>query len=257
MSSFEGKGYVEGIHRFIFDPGYLVCRVECSPFYSKQTQNFCGGCKEMDFLLYHLEKKELWLIEVKDYRFDARPKSAALIEALCKKVRDTLFLLKTASIRAPHEIPLEGVSLREFSQFASKARTIRLGFLLELPTGKLFPMGTQMANIHSTLLRQMRFIDPELVCAPITHPLKVGPWKVVPAHGEESKRIQARHQKRDSDDDYASLKKPSPVKHTAENKHEEATPIPLWKKRWEARMKGEVGNHYSRRKKRLSTDRDW
>ena len=35
---------------------------------------FCGGCKEMDFLLYHPERRDLWLVEVKDYRFDARPK---------------------------------------------------------------------------------------------------------------------------------------------------------------------------------------
>lgn len=66
--------YVEGVHRFWIDEGYVVCRIECSDYYARQAQNFCGGCKEMDFLLYHPERRDLWLVEVKDYRFDARPK---------------------------------------------------------------------------------------------------------------------------------------------------------------------------------------
>lgn len=45
--------YVEGVHRFWIDEGYVVCRIECSDYYARQAQNFCGGCKEMDFLLYH------------------------------------------------------------------------------------------------------------------------------------------------------------------------------------------------------------
>lgn len=206
----------------------------------------------MDFLLYHPEKKELWLIEVKDYRFDARPKGKELTEALCKKVRDTLFLLKTAAIIAPPEIPLEGEPLREFAQQASQAQIIRLGFLLELDTGRWFPMGSLMANIHSTLLRQMRFIDPELVCAPITHPKKLGPWSVVPAHGEVSKRVESRQQK--WEESRALVK----TQHSgSEKKNADVSPVPMWKKRRDARMKGEGGNHSSRRKKRLSSGREW
>ncbi len=70
--------YVEGVHRFWIDEGYVVCRIECSDYYARQAQNFCGGCKEMDFLLYHPERRDLWLVEVKDYRFDARPKVGEL-----------------------------------------------------------------------------------------------------------------------------------------------------------------------------------
>ena len=49
--------YVEGVHRFWIDEGYVVCRIECSDYYARQAQNFCGGCKEMDFLLYHPERR--------------------------------------------------------------------------------------------------------------------------------------------------------------------------------------------------------
>jgi len=66
--------YVEGVHRFWIDEGYVVCRIECSDYYARQAQNFCGGCKEMDFLLYHPERRDLWLVEVKDYRFDGEEK---------------------------------------------------------------------------------------------------------------------------------------------------------------------------------------
>ena len=95
-----GTSCVEGLHRFNFEAGYYVCRFECSPFYSHHAQNFCNSCKEMDFVLYHPGKKELWLIEVKDYRFNARPKVKELVEKLCRKVRDCLFLLRTAALCA-------------------------------------------------------------------------------------------------------------------------------------------------------------
>lgn len=106
--------YVEGVHRFWIDEGYVVCRIECSDYYARQAQNFCGGCKEMDFLLYHPERRDLWLVEVKDYRFDARPKVGELVCALSRKVRDTMFLLRAASVAAPDEEPAEGISLRDF-----------------------------------------------------------------------------------------------------------------------------------------------
>ena len=105
-----GTSCVEGLHRFNFEAGYYVCRFECSPFYSHHAQNFCNSCKEMDFVLYHPGKKELWLIEVKDYRFNARPKVRELVEKLCRKVRDCLFLLRTAALCAPEEEPAEGIS---------------------------------------------------------------------------------------------------------------------------------------------------
>ena len=34
--------YVEGVHRFWIDEGYVVCRIECSDYYARQAQNFCG-----------------------------------------------------------------------------------------------------------------------------------------------------------------------------------------------------------------------
>ena len=247
MSDAKNRSFVEGIHRFSIDPGYVVCRIECSPFYACRTQNFCGGCKEMDFLLYHPEKRELWLIEVKDYRFDARPKVKELIHALCRKVRDTLFLLRAASLCCPEEEPLEGISLREFARLSEQARTIRLAFLMEMGTDKLFPQGTLLANIRAILLRHMKFIDPDLVCAPITYPGRIGPWFVTSAHGDVSKRVEARRKKRENSKEQIPGMRPASAK---TNQETDKRPLPLWKRRQMEREQGQKGNHESRRKGR-------
>lgn len=124
----QPESYIEGVHRFVFDAGYEVCRIECSGFYSRQTQNFSGGTKEVDFMLYHPGRKELWLIEVKDYRFDARPKVRELVNVLCRKVKDSLFLLRTAAMCAPDEEALEGLSLGRFARLSCGAESVHLAF---------------------------------------------------------------------------------------------------------------------------------
>lgn len=187
-----GTSCVEGVHRFNFEAGYLVCRCECSPFYSRHAQNFCNSCKEMDFILYHPGKKELWLIEVKDYRFNARPKVRELVEKLCRKVRDSLFLLRTAALAAPEEEPPEGVSLREIARQSLQAKHIRVAFTIELGNTGLFPPKALLSTIRDLLYRQICFIDPQMMCLPITESGGVGPWTITPAGDEHSARIQRR-----------------------------------------------------------------
>ncbi len=183
---------VEGVHRFTFEPGYLVCRCECSPFYSHHAQNFCNSCKEMDFILYHPEKRELWLVEVKDYRFNARPKVRELVEKLCRKVRDSLFLLRTAALCAPEERPAEGISLRDMARMSLEAQTIRVCFTVELGRTGLFPPKSLLATIRDLLYRQICFIDPQMLCVPITESGSVAPWRISPAGEEHSARITRR-----------------------------------------------------------------
>ena len=187
-----GTSCVEGLHRFHFEAGYLVCRSECSPFYSHHAQNFCNSCKEMDFMLYHPGKRELWLIEVKDYRFNARPKVQELVEKLCRKVRDCLFLLRTAALCAPEEEPAEGISLREMARLSLQAKHIRIAFTIELSGSALYPAKSLLAHIRDLLYRQIRFIDPEMICLPITESGGAGPWTISPAGDERSARIRKR-----------------------------------------------------------------
>ena len=248
-----GTSCVEGVHRFNFEAGYLVCRCECSPFYSRHAQNFCNSCKEMDFILYHPGKKELWLIEVKDYRFNARPKVRELVEKLCRKVRDSLFLLRTAALAAPEEEPPEGVSLREIARQSLQAKHIRVAFTIELGNTGLFPPKALLSTIRDLLYRQICFIDPQMLCLPITESGGVGPWTITPAGDEHSARIQRRMEE-------ARLAREREEKRRREQavfeQREQArrmrrrrkSPLPLWKQRAQEREEGKSGTHADRKK---------
>lgn len=242
---------VEGLHRFHFDAGYEVCRFECSPYYSRHAQNFCNSCKEMDFVLYHPGKRDLWLIEVKDYRFDARPRVRELVDALCRKVRDTLFLLRAAAVAAPLEYPDEGISLREMARLSLEAKHIHLAFLLELDTRGIFAGSGMLSNIKDLLSRQLSFIDPSMICTPITRSQRQGPWFVTPAEGEHSARVERRLRQAQEE---KGRERSLVVQHSAQPAPagKEACPVkqPLWRKRREERERGLGGNHASRRRKK-------
>lgn len=253
-----GTSCVEGVHRFNFEAGYYVCRFECSPFYSHHAQNFCNSCKEMDFVLYHPGKKELWLVEVKDYRFNARPKVRDLVEKLCRKVRDCLFLLRTAALCAPEEEPAEGISLRDIARMSLQAKRIRIAFTIELARTGLFPPKSLLATIKDLLYRQIRFIDPDMLCLPITESGGIGPWTITSAGADHSSRIQKRiEEARLAHEKEAKLaqERARHAQKQAAKKQKKArkSTIPLWKQRAEERQAGMTGNHADRRKKNDST----
>ena len=235
-----------------------MCRFECSPFYSHYAQNFCNSCKEMDFVLYHPGKKELWLIEVKDYRFNARPKVKELVEKLCRKVRDCLFLLRTAALCAPEEQPAEGISLRDIARMSLQAKRIRIAFTIELARTGLFPPKSLLATIKDLLYRQIRFIDPDMLCLPITESGGIGPWTITSAGSDHSSRIQKRIEEaalaREKEEKLAREKARFTERQEQKRRRKSRkTNIPLWKQRAEERSAGLSGNHADRRKKQDTT----
>lgn len=208
----------------------------------------------MDFVLYHPGKKELWLVEVKDYRFNARPKVKDLVEKLCRKVRDCLFLLRTAALCAPEEEPAEGTSLRDIARMSLQAKRIRIAFTIELARTGLFPPKSLLATIKDLLYRQIRFIDPDMLCLPITESGGIGPWTITPAGSAHSSRIQKRieearlaHEK----EQRLAQERARHAEKQAAKKQRKArkSDIPLWKQRAEERQSGMSGNHADRRKK--------
>lgn len=247
-----GVSCVEGVYRFQFDAGYLVCRSECSPFYSRHAQNFCNSCKEMDFMLYHPGKKELWLIEVKDYRFNARPKVQDLVEKLCRKVRDCLFLLRTAALCAPEEEPAEGISLREMARLSLQAKHIRIAFTIELGGSAFYPAKSLLAHIRDLLYRQIRFIDPQMICLPITESGGIGPWRIFPAGNEHSTRIKKRIEEAQLACERKRRQAVAERKQTRRKNHKTAS-IPLWKLRALERESGACNAHRSRHRNRAKS----
>ena len=201
-------------------------------------------------MLYHPGKKELWLIEVKDYRFNARPKVQDLVEKLCRKVRDCLFLLRTAALCAPEEEPAEGISLRDMARMSLQAKHIRVAFVIELGNTGLFPPKSLMAHIRDLLYRQIRFIDPEMICMPITESGGLGPWRISPAGNERSARIarrmeEARLARAKQQQRAEQLAREQ--KRLERQKKKKQRSLPLWKQRAMEREAGQSGNHQSRR----------
>lgn len=192
-------------------------------------------------MLYHPEKKELWLIEVKDYRFNARPKVQDLVEKLCRKVRDCLFLLRTAALCAPEEEPAEGISLREMAQLSLKAKHIRIAFTIELGGTGLYPPKSLLAHIRDLLYHQIRFIDPQMICLPITESGGVGPWHISPAGNAHSARIQRRIEEARLVRERKLLeqrRKAAWEKSEKRKADRQKNSIPLWKLRAKMREKG-------------------
>ena len=212
----------------------------------------------MDFVLYHPGKKELWLIEVKDYRFNARPKVKELVEKLCRKVRDCLFLLRTAALCAPEEQPAEGISLRDIARMSLQAKRIRIAFTIELARTGLFPPKSLLATIKDLLYRQIRFIDPDMLCLPITESGGIGPWTITSAGSDHSSRIQKRIEEaalaREKEEKLAREKARFTERQEQKRRRKSRkTNIPLWKQRAEERSAGLSGNHADRRKKQDTT----
>lgn len=205
-------------------------------------------------MLYHPGKKELWLIEVKDYRFNARPKVQDLVEKLCRKVRDSLFLLRTAALCAPEEEPAEGISLRDMARMSMQAKHIRIAFTIELGGTGLYPPKSLLAHIRDLLYRQMRFIDPEMICLPITESGGVGPWTISPAGNEHSARIQKRmdeaRQARLKQARLAEERARYEAKLERRRQQRKERAVPLWKQRAMEREAGLSGTHKDRQSKR-------
>ncbi len=243
--------YIEGVFRLDFRAGTQVCRLECSDFYAHRAQNFCTSCKEMDFVLYLPDKRELWLVELKDYRFNAHPRLGDLIDKLTRKVRDTLFVLQIAASCAPEEQPDEGISLRQMGRLSQQAQRIRIAFGIEM-------MGNPMAasvlmGIKDRLMRELKFIDPELLCLPITRSSHYAPWRVSPAKGELSTKLRKRleisqEQQRDQARQARQAKKPASKHHTREKKslRDSHRALPRWKQRAIERAQGYSGTHHDR-----------
>ncbi len=243
--------YIEGAFRLDFPAGAKVCRFECSDFYAHRAQNFCTSCKEMDYVLYLPKTRELWLIELKDYRFNARPRVDDLADKLCRKVRDSLFVLQIAATCAPDEHPDEGISLREMGRLAGQALRIRLAFGIEL-MGDPAIVGNILMNIHDVLKRQLHFIDPDLLCLPISRSSGLGPWRVSAAKGELSAKDMRRkimsekaHQKHHAQQHHAqqdtSKSKKKPLSRKAQHRA-----LPRWKQRAIERAHGYSGTHVDR-----------
>lgn len=162
------QSFTEGRIRFDFPDDWKVCRPEKSAFYTRQFQNFCGGCKEIDFLMLEPEPQTLWLLEVKDYTTNSRKKSLDLLDEIAIKARDVLALLLAGAANDPQ--PNDGVGA--FMMEGGLPRKIRVVLHLEQPgkPSKLFPGAKIPVDLTQKLRQKVRCIDPHPVVVSTASP---------------------------------------------------------------------------------------
>lgn len=151
---------IEGRLKFIFPEDTLACKYDEWSFYRNQFNNVCGGSKALDIL--HIDaQKTAWLIEIKDYRANARTKPSELGEEIAFKVRDTLASLVAASFNANNSIE------KNFAKKLLKAKRLRVVLHLEQPqkSNPLFPKIIDPAHLKLRLNQLLKAIDahPEVV----------------------------------------------------------------------------------------------
>ncbi len=171
----------EGAVTFAFPDAWTICRPEECTFYSKHFQSFCGGAREMDFLAYDPAGRVLWLVEVKDYRSNARGKDMSVWDEIALKTRDSLALLPAAGANDHSSATSYGPGLREFWQKCRSFSRVRVVLHCELPDppSKLFPGVKDAANIAAKLRWAVRVVDPHALVTSMAMPACT-PWQVTP-----------------------------------------------------------------------------
>ncbi|MFQ3680614.1 MAG: hypothetical protein SNJ60_08940 [Pseudanabaenaceae cyanobacterium] len=113
-----------------------------------------AGIKGVDLIAIH--EKEVWLIEVKDYREHPRTKTLDLAEEVARKVFDTLAALLPAKIHANE--PAE----KEFAKHVIQGQSLRVILHLEQPRqhSKLRPRAIDPADVQQKLRQTLKPIDP-------------------------------------------------------------------------------------------------
>lgn len=162
---------IDGIH-FSFDDGWTLTKYDDWIFYRKQFSCISNGIKAVDLLAFESKRKELWLIEVKDYRNKRREKEIDLSTETLTKVIDTLAALLPAKINANNQT--EPIYAKQFLG-ARKIRVILYLLQNRKPT-KLFPRIVDISDTSIKFRKMMRPIDPHALIVDGLEKPKTIPW---------------------------------------------------------------------------------
>ena len=147
----------EGMLVFLFPGGWDAGKYDAWAFYLRRFQKICGGAKAVDIVAVSPgPQRELWLIEVKDYRIHRRTKALDLPLEVALKVRDTLAGLAAAGFQADDEME------RKLAARGLGANHLRIVLHLEQPAkhSKLFPRAIDPAKVLQKLKALLKAVDP-------------------------------------------------------------------------------------------------
>ena len=157
---------------FSFQKEWVLTKYDSWVFYKEHFIKLLNGIKAIDLLAFDKNKKELWLVEVKDYRNRIREKTVDLYTEVLKKSFDTLAALLPAKINATIQ------EEKEYAKLFLTAHKIRivLYILQAKKPSKLFPQIINLSNSCIKFKEGMRYIDPHaLITDGIQYKNKI-PW---------------------------------------------------------------------------------
>jgi hypothetical protein len=162
---------VDGLS-FDFPEDWQAVRYDGWGFYRNHWSRMFNNIKALDILALD-PQRTVWLIEVKDYRVNARTKPSELGEEVARKVFDTLAALLPAKVNATT------LSEKKFAAAISRARDFRVILHLEQPRkhSKLRPRAINPADIKLKLRKLLKPVDAHPVVAELEQMGNL-PWTV-------------------------------------------------------------------------------
>lgn len=153
---------VDGL-TFDFPDSWKVNKYDEWAFYRKQFSKMWDGIKAVDLIA--IDGREIWLIEVKDYRQLPRTKPQDLSEEVAQKVFSTLAAMLPASVNASDN------SEGDFAREVLKGNRLRIVLHLEQPRqhSRLFPRAIDPANVELKLRSSIKPIDPHPIVVESTN----------------------------------------------------------------------------------------
>jgi len=136
---------------FAFPSDWQAEQYDAKKSFYRQKFERVADSKAVDIVAINPAGKELWLIEVKDFRAFPRRDTQDIIGIVVQKVRDTLAGILVAAFNG-----------NEFYKIAIKQERIRVVFHLEQPAkpSKLYPQIIKWDNGTRKLQQRMQVIDP-------------------------------------------------------------------------------------------------
>jgi hypothetical protein len=167
---------------FDFPDGFLVQKLDDTTFYRKhfnglvsgeKSQDKKLGVKSVDFVVFHPQQDELWLLEVKDYRANQRLKSIGVFDELAQKIISSLACLVAMQANANTEQD------KDFAQKALQKIRLRIVLHLEQPSkpNKNHPVVLDPKIALETIRRRLRAVDSKALVSSIGI-LGAVPWTV-------------------------------------------------------------------------------
>ena len=154
--------------QFDFPPDWQVEQYDAqNSFYRRRRFEGIAESKAVDIVAINPSRRELWLIEVKDFRAFPKKDTQDMIGIVIQKVRDTLAGILTAAFYE-----------NGFYRTAVNQEQVRVVFHLEQPEkhSKLYPQLIDLANGTIKLRQRIRVIDPHPILCNMES--NCNPWTV-------------------------------------------------------------------------------